>query len=138
MLIRKSADIRSSEITDEKLYRNRRKFLRTSASALLAAAAGTLLYDKLLAAPSHVADDPTITPKGPYDTDEKLTPLKDVTSYNNFYEFGTDKEDPSLNASTLRPSPWKVSVEGLVKKPAQYGVEELIKSFTLEDRIYRI
>jgi sulfoxide reductase catalytic subunit YedY len=134
MIVRKLPDLRSSEITDEKLYRNRREFLRM----------GALHWpelrskDGLLASGAGAPDDPVIAPKGPYDTNEKLTPLKDVASYNNYYEFGTDKGDPAENAHTLRPKPWKVSIEGFVKKPANYDLDELIKPFTLEDRIYRM
>jgi sulfoxide reductase catalytic subunit YedY len=67
----------------------------------------------------------------------ELTPWEDVTGYNNFYEFGTDKEDPAANAGRLRTRPWTVRVEGMVKKPADYQLEEFIKPHTLEDRIYR-
>ncbi|HEV8538603.1 MAG TPA: protein-methionine-sulfoxide reductase catalytic subunit MsrP, partial [Bacteroidota bacterium] len=138
MLIKKADEFKSSEITDEKLFNNRRKFLKSSASVLIAAASGVLLYDKLLSTPSGRIDDPVIQPKGPYDTNEKQTPYKDVTSYNNFYEFGTDKEDPFQNAQSLKIKPWSISVEGFVKKPAVFNLEEIIKPHLLEDRIYRM
>jgi sulfoxide reductase catalytic subunit YedY len=67
----------------------------------------------------------------------ELTPWQDVTTYNNFYEFGTDKSDPAENASTLRPKPWTVRVEGMVKKPADYQLEDFLKPHKLEERIYR-
>lgn len=76
--------------------------------------------------------------KSPFDTDEKQTPYKDVTSYNNFYEFGIDKADPAHNSRNFKPQPWTVSVEGFVKKPQVYALEELIKGLTIEDRIYRM
>src|SRR5262249_55815251 len=75
---------------------------------------------------------------GPFDTDEKPTPYKDVTSYNNFYEFGIDKSDPARNSRNFRPQPWTISIEGFVKKPRVYALEELLKELTIEDRIYRM
>ena len=76
--------------------------------------------------------------KGPYDTDEKQTPYEDITTYNNYYEFGTDKSDPAPKSKNFKTKPWTVSVEGLVKKPATYALDDLIKGFTMEDRIYRM
>ncbi len=69
---------------------------------------------------------------------EKRTPYEDVTTYNNFYEFGTDKSDPARNAGTLRPRPWQVSVEGLVKHPKVYDIDELVKLAPQEERVYRL
>jgi sulfoxide reductase catalytic subunit YedY len=74
----------------------------------------------------------------PLSTPEKPTPLKDITSYNNFYEFGTDKSDPAAKAHTLTTSPWKVKVDGMVGKPAEYDLDDLIKGIALEERIYRM
>ncbi|MBU1357374.1 MAG: protein-methionine-sulfoxide reductase catalytic subunit MsrP, partial [Gammaproteobacteria bacterium] len=71
-------------------------------------------------------------------TMEKVTDYKDVTTYNNFYEFGTDKSDPAKNAGTLKTRPWTVEVEGLVKKPGKYGIEDLIKLSAQEERIYKL
>jgi sulfoxide reductase catalytic subunit YedY len=71
-------------------------------------------------------------------TMEKLTAYKDVSSYNNFYEFGTDKSDPAANAHTLKTSPWSVDIEGLVKKPARLGLEDLLRLSPMEERIYRL
>ena len=136
MLIKQASDIRSSEITDENLYYNRRRFLRTS--ALLGAAAIGLVQSDLSSAPLSDPDDPTITPKGPYDTNEKQTPFKDITTYNNFYEFGTDKEDPYQNSQNFKTKPWTITVEGLVRKPATYNFEDIVKAYKLEDRIYRM
>ncbi len=127
MLIRRTADIRSSEITDEKLYLNRRRFIE-------AASFGAVAFSALGVAR---AEDWKPKSKGPYDTDEELTPYKDITTYNNFVEFGPDKDDPSKNAHTLRVKPWSVKVEGEVKRPETYNLEDLIKPFQLEDRIYR-
>jgi len=138
MLIKKSGDVRSSEITDYKLYYDRRKFISTASAALVGVAVGGVLVDRLLAASPENGDDIIIKPKGQYDTDEKLTPYKDVTSYNNFYEFGTDKSEPAVNATKFTTSPWTIAVEGFVKKPATYHLEDFIKPYKLEDRIYRM
>ncbi len=136
MLIRRPhlRGIPSSEITPEGLYHNRREFLKTVAVGLAAAAVTTILPASALAAPAPEA----ARLRGKYDTDEKLTPYENVTTYNNYYEFGVDKEDPSNNAKNFKPRPWTVSVEGLVKKPAVYALDDLIKGFTMEDRIYRM
>jgi sulfoxide reductase catalytic subunit YedY len=136
MLIQRASDIRSSEITDERIYGDRRRFMK--AAGMLMAGVTLSGFPALQPPPGGDGDDPVIKPKGPYDTTEKLTPYKDVTSYNNFYEFGTDKSDPAENAGTLKPSPWTIAVEGYVKKPAVYHLDDLIKPFTMEDRIYRM
>jgi methionine sulfoxide reductase catalytic subunit len=131
MLIQLGADVASSEITSEKLYQNRREFIR-SASAILGLA---------VAAPSVSTSAPPSAKEkapGPYDTTEKLTPYVDITSYNNFYEFGTEKDDPAKNSKNFRPEPWTVNVEGMVKKPAKYDLEHLIKGIALEERVYRM
>ena len=112
--------IASSEITPEDTYMNRRRFM-TLASGLTIAVSSASGWAQ--------------TKKGPYDTDEKQTPYKDVTTYNNFYEFGIDKDDASRNAKNFRTQPWTVSVEGFVKKPQTYALDDLIKGLTIEDRI---
>jgi len=135
MLIKQSDEIQSSEITPEDLYWNRRKFISTSVAAGTGIAVGSLLpFGNAIAKPSN-----DWQPKNPskYNTTEELTPFKDVTTYNNFYEFGVDKDEPAQNASSLRTKPWSVVVEGAVKKPATYHLEDLLKGITLEDRIYR-
>jgi sulfoxide reductase catalytic subunit YedY len=128
MWIRRASDIPSSEITSESVYRNRREFIK--AAGLLATASVAALSGRpmLLEAAQ----------KGPYDTTETVTPLAYATSYNNYYEFGTSKDDPAIHAVNFKSKPWKVSVEGLVKKPAAYDLDDLFKGFTLEDRIYRM
>ncbi|PVE25314.1 protein-methionine-sulfoxide reductase catalytic subunit MsrP [Microvirga sp. KLBC 81] len=127
MLIRYSSDILASEITPREVYLNRRQWMVGAAGLALAAA----LPKGLEAAPLSAA-------KSPFSTDEKLTSREDVTSYNNFYEFGVDKSDPAKNAGKLKTSPWTVKVDGLVSKPQEIGIEDLIKSSTLEERIYRM
>ncbi len=130
MLIRGAADIPSREITDEALYRDRRAFIRRAAGI---AAAG-LVAPSLLAAcdrgRSTAADSPA--------SDDPLTPFEDVTTYNNFYEFGTGKGDPAKHAGSLRVRPWTVTIEGEVGKPGVYDVDELIRLFPPEERVYRL
>jgi len=122
MLIRRPPDIPVSEITDESLFWHRRDFLK--AAGLGAAAVGGLLpAGRLLSWPSG---------------DEKLTPWEDVTGYNNYYEFGTGKDDPAANAGRLHTRPWKVEVAGEVKRPAKYDLDDLLKPFTPVERIYRM
>ena len=132
MLIRRRDDLKSSETTPERLYVNRREFL---------AAAG-LLGAGLVAgvAPLHAGarQEPQAVGK-PFglQPNDRPTPWKDVTGYNNFYEFGTDKEDPAANAKGFVPRPWTVQVDGLVGKPGHYQLEDFLKPSAVEDRIYR-
>ena len=134
MLIKKPNDIPSSEITDESIYRNRREFLRQLSTVAGVGAIGSVFPGSLAASQApQAAGKP-----GPYDVvDEPRTPEKDVTSYNNYYEFGTDKGDPVLHAGNFKTSPWTVQVDG-VKKPAKYPLEDLLKGITMEDRVYRM
>jgi methionine sulfoxide reductase catalytic subunit len=128
MHIRKARDITSSEITRKGIYLRRRELLAAMAAAGVAAAVGS---KRLRAAPVQGA-------KSPLSTDEPATPLKDVTSYNNFYEFGTDKTDPADYSSSLKTAPWTVKIDGLVGKPGTFALEDLLKGVTLEERIYRM
>src|SRR3954465_3405452 len=127
-------EIRSSEITPESVYVNRRSFLGLGAASAL----GVALLPGALAAcgekkPELSSNAADAEPQG----GDTPTPYQDVTTYNNYYEFGTDKSDPAQNAKTLRTHPWTVSVEGLVKKPASYSLEDFIKPSKIEDRTYR-
>jgi sulfoxide reductase catalytic subunit YedY len=132
MLIRRPPDILASEITPAEVYRSRREFV---ASVLaLAGAAGLGLWPGGVRAGEKL---PGVVP-GPFGTDEARTPLKDIASYNNFYEFGTDKSDPAKHAGSLRTRPWTVAVEGLVKKPGNYDIDALMKLAPLEERVYRL
>jgi sulfoxide reductase catalytic subunit YedY len=133
MLIQRASDILSSEITPEDLYHNRREFIKTASAILGIAAAGTIIPGFT---PSvGAAAEPQ---KGKYDTNEKQNSLEEITTYNNYYEFGTGKDDPSRNAKNFRPKPWTVKVEGMVKKPATWNFDDLVKGLTTEDRIYRM
>ncbi|MEO8138889.1 MAG: protein-methionine-sulfoxide reductase catalytic subunit MsrP, partial [Gemmatimonadota bacterium] len=129
MLIRRPPDIRSSEITDEKQYLDRRAFL-----AGLAGAGILLTLGERRALAEGIAREGGARLAG---VDDKLTPYESVTTYNNFYEFGTDKEDPAANARNFRTRPWKVKIDGEVAKPADYDLDDLIKPYKLEERVYR-
>lgn len=134
MLIKRQNDIPPSEITDLKFYRRRRELIKfAAAGSVLGAAAG--LPFAALAQTAGLAK--LGAPKSPLSTIEAPTAYKHVTTYNNFYEFGTDKADPVVNAKKLKLAPWTVVVEGEVKKPRTFGIEELLK-FSLEERVYRM
>ncbi|GAC1632925.1 MAG: protein-methionine-sulfoxide reductase catalytic subunit MsrP [Candidatus Acidiferrum sp.] len=138
MLIRRKPDLTYADVTPKEVYSNRREFLRDMGVATAAAAlAGRELYS--LAAPNLTAyaTSKLNFVKGPYSTDEKVTPINDVTHYNNFYEFGTGKSDPAKNSQSFRTTPWTVSVEGEVKAPRKFSLDELLKAAPLEERIYR-
>ncbi|MDM0104923.1 protein-methionine-sulfoxide reductase catalytic subunit MsrP [Variovorax sp. J22R24] len=133
---------RSSEITPRGVYEGRRDMLKWLASGAAGAAmASWAARDALaqVAAPGKLAPLPGVKSTVPgAQTMEKVSDYKDATSYNNYYEFGTDKGDPVKNAGTLKTKPWTVEVEGLVKKPGKYGIEDLIKLSAQEERIYRL
>lgn len=129
MLIRKPDDIKSSDITSESTYINRRKFIGRGVAVGAIAVAGSAAPWAVRAATGRRDEDVQ---------DEPLTSYEHVTTYNNFYEFGTGKEDPSRNAHTLRPRPWTVTVEGEIDKPGQYDLDDLLRGITIEDRVYRL
>ena len=139
MLIKKPADIKSSEITPKELYMNRREFIK-SASAVAASAGATLAGLDMWGMPEQAQAGeklPNIK-KSPYSTDEKKNSFKDITSYNNFYELGIDKGDPAKNAKYLIPRPWTVAVEGEVKQPKTFDIDAIMKLSPLEERVYRL
>jgi methionine sulfoxide reductase catalytic subunit len=131
MLIRRSPDIPPSEITDGGAYLDRRRFLG-AASGMAAAAVG---LPGLLSACDGSAADDVDDAELPQD---ELTPYRDVTRYNNFYEFGTGKEDPARLAHTLRTRPWTVQVDGHVNRPGSYDIDDLLRRFPQEERVYRL
>jgi sulfoxide reductase catalytic subunit YedY len=124
MLINRPPDIPTSEITEESLYTTRREFLL--AAGFGAAAVGGLLPFSRTALPWGRGPD-----------DDKLTPFEDIAGYNNFYEFGTGKDDPARNAGTLRTRPWKVEIAGEVATPAAYDLDDLLRGLTPEEHVYR-
>ena len=140
MLIKKAADLKESDVTPKELFLRRREFI--AAAGVTAAAVATngfgLLGDEEAAAQNPNAQKLTNLVKSKYNTDEKLNSYKDVTTYNNFYEFGLDKGDPSRYAHTLKPRPWKVVVDGQCAKPGSYDIEDIMKWAPLEERIYRL
>ncbi len=138
MLIRKAPELTYADVSPKSLYLERRKFLRGMGIAGAAALAGTRLWD--LASPNAKAFAATKFSglvKSPFSTTEAQNSYRDVTHYNNFYEFGVDKSDPAKNSGKFQTSPWAVSVEGEVKTPRKFSVEEIIKLAPLEERIYR-
>jgi len=141
MLIKKPADIRSSEITDKKLYLRRREFLQAAAGVAAAAAGVSGATETLLAAgqaaPHGRKLDAKKSPLSLTPDQEKVNSWEQLTSYNNFYEFGTDKDSPSLLASKLKTDPWSVMIEGECAKKGNFPLETLIKDQVLEERIYR-
>ena len=124
MLIQRPADLDPSEITPPELYARRREFLKTAAVLSASTLLPTFLGGNLAQAAT--------------DDDLKPTPYKDVTSYNNFYEFGSGKTDPAENAGSLKTRPWTVTVEGHCEKPGQYVLEDFLAPHTREERIYRL
>jgi sulfoxide reductase catalytic subunit YedY len=138
MLIKKAPDIPSSEITPKSLYLNRRKFLASAALAGAAAATGVVLRE--IISPSTVAfasNKIDGIQKSPLSTTETVTPYKDVTSYNNYYEFSTDKDGPAKLAQKFRTRPWKVKIDGLVDKKQELDIDTILKMAPPEERIYR-
>ncbi len=134
MLIRfaKPSDVKPSEITPRSVYLDRRAFLRTAAVA----GAGAML--PLIPGGAQAGEKLSDVAKTPYGQDETLTSMMSVTSYNNFYEFGPDKRDPSRHAGDFKPKPWSVKVDGLCAKPGEVAFDDLISPHKLEERIYRL
>jgi sulfoxide reductase catalytic subunit YedY len=146
MLIRKDTDkaIPSSEITPKDFYLNRRKFLIGGGALGAALAAGKLLPNALTRAEAAPLDTPNPATKLPpftkssFSTDEKQTSFKDITNYNNYYEFSTDKYEPAGLAQKFRTRPWTVKIEGAVAKPKTLDIDDILRQNPLEERIYRL
>jgi methionine sulfoxide reductase catalytic subunit len=136
--MRKFGDLTEADITPKSVYFNRRQVLRAMGLAG-AAFAGAKVFSRLADPPAAVEAGAklNVTVKSPFSTTEKMNSFEDITHYNNFYEFGTAKSDPSHNAGNFRTAPWTVSVEGEVKKPAKYSMDDILKLVPLEERIYR-
>lgn len=129
----KKSDPYPSEITPESIYTERRRFIKTLGIASVATGLGFVAH-----AHANQARPLSSYIKTPWGNDEKLTPYEDVTSYNNFYEFGVSKSDPSQNSKSLKISPWTLSFEGAIASPKKIGIEDLIKIAPTEERIYRM
>ncbi len=138
MLIKKPSDIKPSEITGKDTYLSRRKFLKESVT--LGLTAQVITATGLLWHTDHAQAGINITniKKSPFSTDETLTDYKSATTYNNFYEFGLDKRDPSRNSGQFNPYPWSIEIAGECDKPGIYQLEDFIKPHQLEERIYRL
>jgi sulfoxide reductase catalytic subunit YedY len=134
MLIRTRPDIQPSEITPAQLYARRREFLQAGAALAVAAGLGVLGAS----GPARAAAKLAGVRKSALSTTDEQTPYKDITTYNNYYEFGTDKDEPADNAHTLKTRPWTVPVEGEIRKPRTFDIEELLKLAPLEERVYRM
>lgn len=130
MLIRTTAGISPSDITPQQLYLRRREFLATTGAAIAALATGG--FD-----PAFASGETLAVTRRVVTTTDALTPYKAVTTYNNFYEFGSDKSDPAKNAAHFNPKPWSVAVEGACNKPGVYTLEDILKPHALEERVYR-
>jgi sulfoxide reductase catalytic subunit YedY len=164
MIIHTKSDILASEITPKEIFDNRRAFIQKAGFGLIAGAAAFASSDLLAAVvnaekPKENFATPAATvgqtkttatykpgsrqkispyQKTSYGAGEKLTPYEDVTTYNNFYEFGTDKSEPAVNSRLFKPSPWTVTIEGEVKKNKTIGIQDIFKLAPLEERIYRM
>lgn len=132
MLIRRPPDIAPSEITPRDLYLRRREFVAGAASLGLTLGLSAGLPSRAWAAALQAEPSPLST------TDEPKTSLADITSYNNFYEFGVDKGDPARYASKLTTRPWKVKIDGLVDKAGEFDLDDIVRPARLEERIYRM
>jgi sulfoxide reductase catalytic subunit YedY len=121
--VRNRTDVRSSEITPYQVYLDRRRFLAGTAAGAVAALTGI---------------GTAAAVEGPYAVDEPRTPLDAITRYNNFYEFGTDKEDPARYAGKMEVRPWAIGIDGLCAKPRMYDIDQMIKGNRLEERVYRL
>jgi len=129
MLIKRKTDLTEHDVTPFELYKERRRFIKTGVAATAALGFPWLAQARLTLG--------KITP-GPFSTDEEKTPYKDVTTYNNFYEFGTSKAEPAINSGRLVTDPWSVAVEGECDEPGTVGIEDILKDHALEERIYRL
>ena len=133
-----NSDLTYADVTPKSVYLNRREVLRAMGIAAAVGLGGKLLSGAIAPKAAVAAGTKlNIASRSAFSTTEKPTSYQDVTHYNNYYEFGTDKGDPAKNANTLRTSPWTVSIEGEVKKPVKVSMDDILKIAPLEERIYR-
>jgi len=139
MLIRKGGGIPYSEITPKSLYLKRREFIQAASGIAVGAAAALVAPDCANAQGQSPLPKLQNIKKSPLSTTtDTPNSYEDITSYNNFYEFGTDKEDPKANSTKFQPRPWTIRVDGMVKAPGSYDLDSFIKPYQLEERIYRM
>ena len=134
-MIYQDPHILPSDITPQAVYEKRRQLIQAAAAGSFGLALAPWFSREALAANTQTL---AATPNPLYFGKDDLTPLKDVTGYNNFYEFGTDKRAPAENATTLQTRPWTITVEGLVKKPMTFDIDALLKLAPMEQRVYRL
>ena len=135
MLIKAANDVKPSEITDRSLFNRRREFLRHGAALVVGASSFPFFLRPSIAQAKLKFEQ---LKKSGFNTDEDLTPYDAVTTYNNFYEFSTDKQGPAELAKDFKSRPWTIKIEGEIAKPKTYDVDELIRLFDQEERIYRL
>ena len=137
MIIKRATDIPTSEITDEKVYLRRRELLKRAGIVTVAGLASKSVFGQLT---SMEATGPQLegVKTSKLSTDQRPNSWEEITTYNNYYEFGTGKQDPSQNSRNFKPQPWSVNVSGECDKPGDYAYEDLISPHTLEERIYRL
>src|SRR5579863_4694548 len=138
MLIKRAQDLKYSDITPKHVYMNRRKFLADAGLAGGAILAGRGIWN--LISPSESVSANTrlnVTVKSPFSTSEKQNTYKEVSTYNNYYEFGADKSDPSRTSGNFNTSAWTVSVEGECAKPRKFSMDDILRMAPLEERIFR-
>jgi len=135
LLIRKPSDIRPSEITSKDNYLNRRQFMAAGAAAGSIALASPVLGAVIPR--GEFAKLPDVRPSE-FSTEEPPTSYDDVTTYNNFWEFGTGKDDPAKNSLDFEPRPWRITVDGHAEKTGSFHLDDFIRPFDLEERIYRM
>ena len=138
MLVQRRNNILSSEITDERTYLNRRQFIQGTSGAALGLATGAFALSSATNLRAGAQETIPDIQTSAFSTNEEPNSFSDITSYNNFYEFGLDKGDPARHAHELTVKPWSVKVEGHVNKAAEYDLEDLLKGITFEERIYRL
>lgn len=134
MLIRKKPDIASSEITSESVYLNRRKLLHAAGLTGISLLPTSALSETIPPRYQQLKD----VAKSPLSTDAPATSFSDITTYNNFYEFGTGKEDPANNSGKFQPQPWSVTIDGEAEVTGTFTYEDILKPHVLEERIYRM
>ena len=137
MLIKRPSDILSSDITSESVYLKRRELLKMAGIATVGALSSQSIF-AAASVPGASGKVLTDIRKSPYSTGQEPNSWSDVTTYNNYYEFGTGKEDPYRNARNFNPRPWSVVVKGECDKPGSYDYEDLVSPHALEERIYRL